>query len=70
MPIYEYTCSGCGERFELLVRSSTVAECPHCHSHRLERELSAFAVGSTPARKGGDTACSSCGNAPGSCMMD
>lgn len=68
MPIYEYTCSDCGERFELLVRSSTAPTCPHCRSARLKRELSAFAVGSPAAAPEG-AACGACGNAPGSCRL-
>ena len=43
MPIYEYACSGCGHEFEALVRSSTVPECPQCHSHDLNKLLSVFA---------------------------
>lgn len=69
MPIYEYTCSECGERFEVLVRGSTKPECPHCRSRSLQRELSAFAVGSAPAASE-PAACSSCGKAPGSCMLE
>lgn len=43
MPIYEYACSGCGHEFEALIRSSTVPECPQCHSHDLNKLLSVFA---------------------------
>ncbi len=43
MPIYEYACSGCGHEFEALVRSSTVPECPQCHSQNLNKLLSVFA---------------------------
>ena len=32
MPIFEYACQQCAHTFEVLVRSSTVPECPHCHS--------------------------------------
>ncbi|RLA82737.1 MAG: zinc ribbon domain-containing protein [Deltaproteobacteria bacterium] len=33
MPIYEYQCTNCGERFELLQRfdDPPVAVCKHCH---------------------------------------
>jgi putative FmdB family regulatory protein len=40
MPIHDYRCSACGETFELLVRSSTVAACPHCASTALDKQLS------------------------------
>jgi putative FmdB family regulatory protein len=33
MPIYEYRCGGCGQKVELLVRSTAEApRCPHCAS--------------------------------------
>ena len=40
MPIYEYTCKGCGEEFELLLRHDTTAACPSCQSEDIERQLS------------------------------
>lgn len=44
MPIYEYACVDCGERFETLVRTDTVPECPQCHSTHLEKQLSVFST--------------------------
>jgi putative FmdB family regulatory protein len=46
MPLYEYQCRGCGNRFEALVRSETPPPCPECHGEDLERLLSMFAVSS------------------------
>jgi len=51
MPIYEYECRACQNRFEVFVRpSSTEApeapSCPECQSKDLQRLLSAFAVNS------------------------
>jgi len=44
MPIYEYRCTACEERFEELVRNSDVAvACPECGSAAAERLLSVFA---------------------------
>jgi putative FmdB family regulatory protein len=47
MPIYEYLCSACGARFEVLVRevAQTVdpPACPDCGSDGTERVMSAFA---------------------------
>ncbi|MEM7415218.1 MAG: FmdB family zinc ribbon protein [Gemmatimonadota bacterium] len=40
IPIYEYSCQECGDRFELLVRGSEAPACPSCESTKLERELS------------------------------
>jgi putative FmdB family regulatory protein len=44
MPIYEYRCASCSERFEELVRrpDETVA-CPECGGAEVERLLSVFA---------------------------
>lgn len=40
MPIYEFECEGCGERFEELVGAETVAPCPACGLERTRRLLS------------------------------
>jgi len=39
MPIYDFTCRGCGHTFEELVLKRTPA-CPSCRSEDLERLLS------------------------------
>jgi putative FmdB family regulatory protein len=51
MPIYEYRCRACDERFEELVRSSGPAvACPSCGTADVERLLSVFAgVGGSSA---------------------
>jgi putative FmdB family regulatory protein len=73
MPIYEYACQQCGQRFEALVRSDTIPECPHCHSTTLEKQLSVFAAGkSAPeAPPAPPSPCAGCGRAggPGSCAF-
>lgn len=49
MPIYEYHCPNCGEKFEKLVRfgSDAPVYCPNCDSNTPERLISQFAqVGS------------------------
>jgi putative FmdB family regulatory protein len=44
MPIYEYRCMACDERFEELVRNPDVAvACPSCGGAGAERLLSVFA---------------------------
>ena len=58
MPLYEYRCQQCGERFEHLVRGTTSVSaspttgvapatpaivCPRCRSGDVSRLLSAFA---------------------------
>ena len=74
MPIYEYACHDCGHAFETLVRTSTVPECPACHSVKLEKQLSVFATppstaDAAPAPAG---ACGSCGHpgGPGACSLN
>jgi len=53
MPIYEYRCTPCGERFEELVRASDPAvDCPGCGGEDVERVLSTFAgIGGTEAAR-------------------
>ena len=67
MPIYEYACSDCGHEFEALVRSSTVPECPSCHSKKLDKLLSVFATTgtSTDAALMMPSPCGACPNAGG-----
>jgi putative FmdB family regulatory protein len=77
MPIFEYACRECGTAFETLVRSDTVAACPHCRSTQLDKQLSVFAM----ARSGGAVGlapaaamagpCGTCGHpdGPGSCAV-
>jgi putative FmdB family regulatory protein len=44
MPIYEFECEGCGERFEELVGAGVEsAPCPVCGTARTRRLLSGFA---------------------------
>ncbi len=45
MPLYEFRCRCCGERFERLVRGGggDAILCPRCHAAEVERLFSAFA---------------------------
>jgi putative FmdB family regulatory protein len=74
MPIYEYACNKCGNEFETLVRSSTVPDCPSCHSTDLEKKLSVFATAASTADAAPVAAgpCGSCGHpgGPGSCALN
>lgn len=51
MPIYEYTCSDCGARFELIrpMGDETQPPCSTCQSPHTEKALSAPAVHTHPA---------------------
>jgi putative FmdB family regulatory protein len=47
MPIYEYQCRSCDNRFEMLrgmKDDDTNVECPNCRSDKVERQLSTFAA--------------------------
>jgi putative FmdB family regulatory protein len=52
MPIYDYRCTDCDERYDQLVRrAEDVVSCPACGSEHSERLLSVFAgigTGGTP----------------------
>jgi len=51
MPLYEYDCLKCGQRFEVLVRGAQVIACPACRHEGVERVISAFAVSSEGIRE-------------------
>ncbi|MFQ6090515.1 MAG: zinc ribbon domain-containing protein [Candidatus Bipolaricaulia bacterium] len=48
MPIYEYQCLECGEKFEKLVRSmnnpTSEVKCPKCGGRKVEKAFSAFGI--------------------------
>jgi len=76
MPIYEYACGGCGNRFEKLVRRfAEEVSCPSCASGAVDKQLSAFAVGasrSSPAFTGCAAPDTGCGAGPcggGACAL-
>ena len=75
MPIYEYRCSSCNSKFELLrglSKASEGTECPRCHSPA-ERILSTFSslsrdesgqtssIGGSSCSSCSTASCSSCG---------
>ena len=73
MPIFEYICKECHHQFEALVYGKQKAECPKCHTKKLEPQLSVFAVSAkgASASPSSSGACGSCGDprGPGSCSM-
>jgi putative FmdB family regulatory protein len=44
MPIFDYSCKGCGHRFDALVLRNEVASCKKCGSQDLEKNLTLPAV--------------------------
>jgi putative FmdB family regulatory protein len=72
MPLYEYRCSGCQKRTELLVLAGDVAStpvCPSCGGHDMNRLLSTFAAqgGEGKGSSKGFDADTACGG--GACRM-
>jgi len=64
MPIYEYVCSKCGEKFEKLTAladAHKTQECPKCGKMAGERILSAASLGSSNVRGAGGGGCSPTG---------
>lgn len=60
MPIYEYRCEECDERFEVFVRSAAqqaAPACPRCGSGEVKRAVSLFGVGGTGSVGAGDASC-------------
>lgn len=60
MPIFEFACRACGDRFEELMSHAQLEAggiaCPQCGSTAVQRSLSSFATGSgagQPACGGG-----------------
>jgi putative FmdB family regulatory protein len=56
MPIYEYQCDDCGERYERIVMSQRQAiTCPKCASARNTVQLSVFAAPGNGSKSSGGT---------------
>lgn len=56
MPLYEYLCSDCQERFSLLQKmgtNETETRCPKCGGSQVTRQISGCAIGGS---SGGDAA--------------
>ena len=75
MPIYEFKCDSCGNKFEKLVRRTEEAVesgCPSCGQKHLKQEYSTFAAHANGSPKAADMpSCPSgqCSN-PGMCGMN
>ncbi len=76
MPIYEYLCQECGNKFEKLVRRVEEAEdlaCPSCGEKHLKQEYSTFAAhahnGTAKPQSAPPCAQGGCCN-PGMCGMN
>jgi putative FmdB family regulatory protein len=59
VPLYEYHCEGCGNRFEVLQRIGQGPEglaCPECGQTEIEKEYSTFAGSVAGSNLGGGCA--------------
>ena len=66
MPIFEYRCESCGHKFEAILFGEQKAECPKCHTEKLEQQLSTFAVN---AKSQSPSSAAGCGQS-NCCMMN
>ena len=66
MPLYEYECKTCGEKFEKRLsfsQADQTQECPTCRSYETKKRLSTFA--SLGGTTGAGSSASSCGSGGG-----
>jgi putative FmdB family regulatory protein len=64
VPIYEYVCKSCNQKFEKLVRSMNsdeVIPCPECGGKKTSRQFSSFAVGAGAGKSSGHVHGGGCG---------
>jgi putative FmdB family regulatory protein len=64
MPIYEYRCTECGERFEKLVtsvRATPELHCPKCGSSKVSKLLSLFSAKGSATRSSAGASCAPTG---------
>lgn len=60
MPMFEYKCLECDNKFEeLVLRGDMIIKCPGCSSANVQKQVSGFSSSSTPG--GGSCSPSSCG---------
>ena len=73
MPLYEYYCSDCKSKFELLVSSQHADDivCMKCHSEKVRRLFSVFAFTGSAAEDSSyddyEASMGSCGCSDGDC---
>ena len=63
MPIYEYVCRDCGDKFEKLIRAGADkpnVACPACESHAVERQISVCCTVGGGADSYGPSSSSAC----------
>ena len=67
MPIYEYICDDCGERYERIVMNRhTKITCPKCESAKKTIQLSVFAAPANGGKSSGSKTSAGPSSGPGS----
>jgi putative FmdB family regulatory protein len=62
MPMFEYKCLECDNKFEELVKhSDTAVNCPHCKSVDVKKLVSAFSSSSNSGGSGNSPGCGKSG---------
>ena len=71
MPLLEFICQECQQRFETITRGAVLPTCPSCHATTVEKQFSAFAVGG-PSDSASSVGSGACGRwaDPGTCSMN
>ena len=79
MPLFEYKCSECNSKFDVLHKSANnieSVECPECHSSKVKKLLSTFSAaslsgsGSDFSSSGDSCESGSCGCSSGYCGLN
>ena len=63
MPIYEYQCAHCGERFEVrqaIGEDGSALSCPKCHAGEPKRLLSSFFCRGSKVNEPSEATCPTC----------
>jgi putative FmdB family regulatory protein len=47
MPLFEFVCEKCNEKFEVLVFDKENAQCPKCKSAKVAKQFSSFTTASS-----------------------
>jgi len=64
MPIYEYRCGECGDKFEKWVRTLSCqddVQCPKCGSKRVQKAVSRLGTGGSSSSVFADSSCAPTG---------
>ena len=71
MPLFEFVCTKCNAKNEILVRGDSQPRCPQCGSAQLTKQASAFAPmgGSASETRGPAPCCDASCRQSGACPL-